>query len=147
MSTIGVDTGGTFTDLVLLRGDGSLEVAKRPSTPADFSRGVLDVVDAIGGADALSEVEHFFYHGTTVATNAMITGAGARTGFITTRGHRDALPMMRIIGRSAGMSETQLKQYTYTDKPAPIVPKTLIKEIDERVDYRGRVVLPLNEES
>jgi N-methylhydantoinase A len=59
----------------------------------------------------------------------MITGSGARIGFITTAGHRDALPIMRIIGRSAGRSETELKQYTYTDKPAPIVPKTRIKEV------------------
>ena len=77
----------------------------------------------------------------------MITRTGAKIGFITTIGHGDVLPMMRIIGRSAGKSETELKQYTRTSKPQPIVPKTLIREVHERVDYRGRVVLPLNEDS
>jgi N-methylhydantoinase A len=146
MSSIGVDTGGTFTDLVMLRDDGSLQVAKRPSTPPDFSRGIMDVIDAVDGGSALTEVE-YFYHGTTVTTNAMITGAGARVGLITTAGHRDTLPMMRIIGRSAGRSETELKQYTYTSKPPPIVPKPLIKEVHERIDHRGEVVVPFNEAS
>jgi N-methylhydantoinase A len=146
MSTIGVDTGGTFTDLVHLRNDGSIETSKRPSTPPDFSVGILDVVEAVDSGSTLSEVD-YFYHGTTVTTNAMITGAGAKIGFLTTAGHRDALPMMRIIGRSAGRSEIELKQYTYTGKPEPIVPKTLIKEVHERIDFRGRVVVPLNEES
>lgn len=145
MSSIGVDTGGTFTDLVLLRDDGSMEAQKRPSTPTDFSRGILDVIDAVDGGRVLSEVDRF-YHGTTVTTNAMITGAGAKIGFLTTAGFRDTLPMMRIIGRSAGRSETELKQYTYTGKPDPIVAKPLIKEVHERVDHRGDVVMPLNEE-
>jgi N-methylhydantoinase A len=147
VATIGVDTGGTFTDLVLLQDDGAIRVEKRPSTPPDFSLGVLDVVQALDHGRALEAVDHFFYHGTTVATNAMITGTGAKTGFITTAGHRDVLPMMRIIGRSAGFSETELKQYTYTQKPPPIVPKTRIKEVFERIDHRGDVIVPLNEES
>ena len=147
MSTIGVDTGGTFTDLIYMRNDGRIEVAKRPSTPPDFSRGVIDVVEAIDkGRNVLRDLD-YFYHGTTVATNAMITGSGARIGFITTTGHRDVLPMMRIIGRSAGKSEIELKQYSYSDKPAPIVPKSRIKEVHERVDHRGAVVVPLNEAS
>ena len=147
MSTIGVDTGGTFTDLVYLRDDGEVEVAKRPSTPPDFSQGVIDVVETIDkGRHVLNDID-YFYHGTTVATNAMITGAGAKIGFITTAGHRDALPIMRIIGRSAGRSETDLKQYSYSEKPAAIVPKTRIKEVHERIDYKGAVIVPLNEDS
>jgi N-methylhydantoinase A len=146
--SIGVDTGGTFTDLVLLRADGSVETAKRPSTPGNFSAGVMDVVaQAERGDGTLLAEAGYFYHGTTVATNAMITGAGAKIGFVTTAGHRDALPIMRIIGRSAGRSETELKQYSHTDKPRPIVPKPRIKEVFERVDHAGRVVVPLNEES
>ena len=146
VTTIGVDTGGTFTDLVVLHEDGSVEIAKRPSTPPDFGRGVVDVVDAVGSEDILQR-SSFFYHGTTVTTNAMITGAGARIGFITTGGHRDVLPIMRIVGRSAGLSEIELKQYSYTDKPSPIVPKTRIREVFERVDRSGRVVVPFNEDS
>jgi N-methylhydantoinase A len=147
MSTIGVDTGGTFTDLVYLRDDGGIEVAKRPSTPPEFSKGVMNVVEAIDKGRNLLPTLDYFFHGTTVATNAMITGAGAKIGFITTAGHRDALPMMRIIGRSAGRSEVELKQYSYSDKPAPIVPKSRIKEVHERIDYKGAVIVPLNEES
>ena len=147
MSTIGVDTGGTFTDLVYLRDDGGIEVAKRPSTPPQFSKGVIDVVETIDkGRNVLTTLD-YFYHGTTVATNAIITGSGAKIGFITTAGHRDALPMMRIIGRSAGRSEIELKQYSYSDKPPPIVPKGRIKEVHERIDHKGTVIVPLNEES
>ena len=147
MSTMGVDTGGTFTDLVYLHDDGRIEVAKRPSTPPNFSHGVMNVVEAVDQGRGVLRGLDYFYHGTTVATNAMITGSGAKIGFITTAGHRDALPMMRIIGRSAGFSETELKQYSYTDKPEPIVPKARIKEVHERIDYKGAVVVPLNEES
>ena len=147
MSTIGVDTGGTFTDLIYLRDDGQIEVAKRPSTPPEFSKGVIDVVESVDkGRDVLTTLD-YFYHGTTVATNAMITGSGVKIGFITTAGHRDALPIMRIVGRSAGRSEIELKQYSYSNKPAPIVPKQRIKEVHERVDYKGAVVVPLNEKS
>jgi N-methylhydantoinase A len=147
MSTIGVDTGGTFTDLVYLRDDGGIEVAKRPSTPPEFSKGVIDVVESIDkGRNVLTKLD-YFYHGTTVATNAIITGSGAKIGFITTAGHRDALPMMRIIGRSAGRSEIELKQYSYSDKPPPIVPKGRIKEVHERIDHKGTVIVPLNEDS
>jgi N-methylhydantoinase A len=147
MSTIGVDTGGTFTDLVYLRNDGGIEVAKRPSTPPEFSKGVVDVVETIDKGRSILRTLDYFFHGTTVATNAMITGTGAKIGFITTAGHRDALPMMRIIGRSAGRSEIELKQYSYSDKPSPIVPKSRIKEVHERIDYKGTVIVPLNVES
>ena len=99
MSTMGVDTGGTFTDLVYLHDDGRIEVAKRPSTPPNFSHGVINVVEAVDQGRGVLKGLDYFYHGTTVATNAMITGSGAKIGFITTAGHRDALPMMRIIGR------------------------------------------------
>lgn len=146
MSSVGVDTGGTFTDLVYLRDDGTLEVSKRPSTPPDFSDGILNVVESVDGGNILKDID-YFYHGTTATTNAMITGSGARIAFLTTAGFRDTLPAMRIIGRSAGRSETELKQYTYTDKPEPIVAKPLIKEIHERVDRSGDVIVPLDEES
>ncbi len=146
MSSVGVDTGGTFTDLVCLRDDGTLEVSKRPSTPPDFSDGILNVVESIDDGSVLEKID-YFYHGTTVTTNAMITGTGAKIAFLTTAGFRDTLPTMRIIGRSAGKSETELKQYTYTNKPEPIVAKPLIKEIHERVDRNGDVIVPLDEEA
>ena len=107
----------------------------------------MDVVDAIDQDRGVLGNIDYFYHGTTVATNAMITGSGAKIGFITTAGHRDILPIMRIIGRSAGRSESELKQYSYSNKPTPIVPKSRIAEVYERVDYKGAVVVPLNEDS
>ena len=124
MSTIGVDTGGTFTDLVYLRDDGSIEVAKRPSTPPEFSRRIIEVVETIDKGRNILTTLDYFYHGTTVATNAMITGSGAKIGFITTAGHRDALPMMRIIGRSAGRSEIELKQFPTVTSRRPSSPRT-----------------------
>ncbi len=104
----------------------------------------MNVIRSFDDGRLLGDAD-YFYHGTTVTTNAMITGGGAKVGFITTAGHRDALSMMRIIGRSAGKSEAELKQYSYTGKPQPIVPKALIREVHERVDRCGTVVVPFDE--
>src|SRR5262245_36986216 len=90
--TVGVDIGGTFTDLVIVKPDGSVEITKVMSTPPNYAQGVLDglaKVD-IGG----SEIAHFA-HGTTAATNAILTKSGAKTGLITTKGFRDVLEMRR----------------------------------------------------
>ncbi len=142
---LGVDTGGTFTDTVVVRADGPVEIGKARSTPDEFSRGVLDSVrntlhDPNG--DGLQG----FLHGTTISTNALITRSGSTVGVVTTKGHRDALFFMRVTGRVAGLSETELYDYPRTGKPEPLVPKFLIAEIEERVDFSGDVVVPLNEE-
>jgi N-methylhydantoinase A len=145
---VGTDTGGTFTDCVVVEEDGTLRIGKAPSTPDDFGRGVLDSLDnTLDGNGAGLGDAHAFLHGATVALNAIITRRGAKVGVLTTRGHRDALFFMRSTGRTAGLSITEVYDYPRTGKPEPIVPKYLIGEIDERIDYKGAVVVALNEDT
>jgi N-methylhydantoinase A len=147
----GVDIGGTFTDCVIMDEAGTVTLAKASSTPPDFSAGFLAAVEE--GAhrvglqldDFLSQTD-LLLHGTTVGTNVLVQMRGARTGLITTRGHRDALLMMRSYGRSAGLPIERLLHVSRHRKPDPIVPPGLIKEVSERVDWAGEVFLPLNED-
>ena len=147
----GVDIGGTFTDCVLVDESGTITLAKAPSTPQDFSQGFLDAIAEAAGRRGLDPAEVFpqielLLHGTTVGTNVLLQMRGAKTGLITTRGHRDALIMMRSYGRSAGLPIEKLLHVSRHRKPDPIVPPQLIKEVSERVDWAGDVFLPLNEE-
>lgn len=145
---VGVDTGGTFTDCVAIDSEGGLTIGKAPSTPADFGEGVVASVRrtlAKGDGGLLTEAVGFL-HGTTVTINALLTRTGARVGLLTTRGHRDALFFMRVTGRVAGLAPDELFDFPKTSKPAPLVPKHLVEEIDERVDYKGAVIVPLHEE-
>ena len=144
-----IDTGGTFTDCVVMDGAGRITIAKSPSTPDDFARGFFDVLEVaaerIGvGLPTLLTETALLFHGTTVGTNAIIHLQGARTGLITTRGHADALLIMRAVGRSAGLPISQLLRISRHQKPRPIVPRALIREVSERVDWKGAAVLDLN---
>ncbi|WP_338448108.1 hydantoinase/oxoprolinase family protein [Niallia oryzisoli] len=145
---VAVDTGGTFTDCVIVNNNGEITVGKSHSTPPDFSEGVIESVRVTAEKIGLS-LENLlsrtvqFIHGTTVTTNAMIERRGVKVGFLTTLGHKDALHIMRIMGRTAGMPVNQL-QLSKTFKPDAIVPKSLIEEIPERIDYKGSVVVPLD---
>ncbi|MCP2163575.1 hydantoinase/oxoprolinase family protein [Goodfellowiella coeruleoviolacea] len=135
---IGVDTGGTFTDLCAYDDTtGQIHVRKVSSTPEDpgqaIVRGLGELLDQIGGR-GVDEVA-YFAHGTTVGTNALLTGRGARTGLITTRGFRDLLELGR--GRRPHMYDAQ------ADKPVPFVPRDLRMEVTERVRHDGRVEVPL----
>ena len=147
----GVDIGGTFTDCVLVDETGTITLAKASSTPQDFSQGFLDAIEEAArqrGVDpegVFGEIE-LLLHGTTVGTNVLVQMRGAKTGLITTRGHRDALVMMRSYGRSAGLPIEKLLHVSRHRKPDPIVPPQLIKEVSERVDWAGDVFLPLNED-
>ena len=134
---IGIDIGGTFTDIVCVASDGSLLVRKVPSTPDDYSRSVLECLpglftEAGSGPGQVQEV----IHGTTVATNALLQGSGARTALITTRGFRDVLELRRI-------RMPELYNWDW-DKPPDLVPRRLRREVRERVDARGRVIHPLD---
>jgi N-methylhydantoinase A len=146
----GVDIGGTFTDCVVIGDDGQLTLAKVSSTPPEFARGFLNAVTeaadklGLGLEEFLSQTE-LLLHGTTVGTNALVQRRGARTGLITTRGHRDHLLMMRSYGRSAGLPIEQLLRVSRHKKPDPLVPGHLIREVSERVDWEGEVILPFNE--
>jgi N-methylhydantoinase A len=147
---VGIDIGGTFTDCAIVDRAGKLLTTKVPSTPADFSRGMMDALDA--GAQALGiELESFcrdiafLSHGTTVGTNTIIQKKGAKVGLITTRGHEDAIHIMRGSRGYGGRDIRKVVHFPETSKPAPIVPKRLIRGVSERVDCFGEVVVALNE--
>ncbi|MCL5025393.1 MAG: hydantoinase/oxoprolinase family protein, partial [Chloroflexi bacterium] len=134
---LGVDIGGTFTDIVLRRSDGSTAVRKVSSTTADYAQaivsGLRELLAAEGLApDALGEI----VHGTTVATNAILEGKGARTGLLTTKGFRDVLEIRRL-------RYPQLYNLDW-EKPTPLVRRRLRLEVDERMDHHGEVVHPLD---
>ena len=145
---IAVDSGGTFTDCVVVDGDGKVTTAKSPSTPADFSAGVIAAVtraaQALGlGLEDLLPDTGLFAHGTTVATNVLLTRSGPKIGLITTKGHEDALIIGRTIQKAAGLVESELTNLARLEKANPIVPRPLIKGVTERVDYKGAVIVPL----
>ncbi|HEX3804358.1 MAG TPA: hydantoinase/oxoprolinase family protein [Solirubrobacteraceae bacterium] len=135
--TIGVDVGGTFTDLVLVGPDRVLNRVKLPSSPPNFAdaiaAGIVRLLDGVGVGSSRVEL---LLHGTTVATNAILERRGARTALITTRGVRDVLELRRL--RRPSLFDVQW------DKPEPLVPRALRLEIDERMDGRGHVVRELD---
>ena len=133
---VGVDIGGTFTDIVFLADDGTVLARKVASTPDDYSRGVLEGVR--GGVDelgilpsAVSEISHGF----TVATNAIIENKGANTALITTEGFRDILELRRN-------RVPRLYDLNY-EKPPSLVKRQLRLEVRERLNYKGEVLRPL----
>lgn len=148
----GIDIGGTFTDCALIDANGSVIVAKTPSTPPHFENGFFEVLDCAAQAVGLSTTDllrsiRLLCHGTTVATNAVVEMRGSRVGLLTTKGHRDTLAIMRTFGRVAGLPVESLIHFASTRKPPPIVPKDLIVEVDERIDCKGQIVVPLRPES
>jgi N-methylhydantoinase A len=132
--SVGVDVGGTFTDLVAVV-DGELVTAKVPSVPGAEARGIAAALAAagidVGAVDVLA-------HGTTVATNALLERRGARTALVTTEGFRDVIE----IGRQNRASLYDLTAH----KPAPLVPRELRFAVRERMGPEG-VLVPLDEES
>jgi len=135
----GTDIGGTFTDIAYIDNDGFLFTEKVPSTPDNYGRGVVEGLGALAekqslDAAALSEMAH----GCTVATNAILEGKGARTALLTTAGFRDVLELRRI-------RVPRLYEPLYI-KPAPLAPRNLRFEINERIGADGSVVTPLNED-
>jgi N-methylhydantoinase A len=148
---IGIDTGGTFTDCVVMDARGRIVTAKASSTPADFSEGVMESLRLAGETlgittEALLRDTARLALGTTVGTNAMLQRRGAKVGLITTRGHRDVIHIMRGARGVPGLNNVQVLHFPESGKPDPIVPKPLIAEVSERVDCKGQVVVELNEE-
>ncbi len=136
---IGIDIGGTFTDVALVdEASGRIEVAKVPTTPADFGQGVMTGIRQAldGNAIAATDVA-LLAHATTVVTNALLQKKGARAGFIATRGFRDLLELRR----SSRADLYDLLQ----DAPDVLVPRRWRFEITERIDAQGAVVTPLAE--
>ncbi|HKZ91097.1 MAG TPA: hydantoinase/oxoprolinase N-terminal domain-containing protein, partial [Candidatus Limnocylindrales bacterium] len=132
---VGIDTGGTYTDLVAIRGD-ERRISKVPSTPPGYDEGVIDAITAAGIPPG--EIE-LLAHGTTVATNAIITGNGAPSALLTTAGFRDVLQLGR---HNRGEPFDIL-----WDPPAPLVPRRHRYEVRERLDWSGGVVQPIDEGS
>jgi len=138
---VGIDVGGTFTDCIMVDGDGRTIVEKAFSTPDDPSEGVLTGLAKLAERAGLTPKEFLaavvrIVHGTTITTNAVLTGRGAKTGFITTEGFRDVLLMRR------GVREQQFN--SKSAPPAPLVPRHLTYTVSERVDCEGREVAPLD---
>ena len=138
---IGVDIGGTFTDLCLLDANGRIVTAKLPSTPGDYSAGVGQALAAAFAAapDAAPQPErrHELVHGSTIATNAVLEQRGAKTALLTTAGFRDVLELRRLR-----MPQLYNLQW---EKPAPLVRRSLRLEITERVGSNGEMLCPLDE--
>ena len=132
---VGVDVGGTFTDLVAYGADGVLHSAKVPSLPGEQWRGVLDALAALGVEPASIRA---FVHGTTIATNALLERKGATTGVVTTEGFRDLLEIgkgRRLVG---GLFDPEWR------RPTPLVPRDRRLEVPERIAADGSVVRPLD---
>ncbi len=140
---LGVDVGGTFTDLLLFDHDsGQFWRHKTPSTPQDSSEGILNGVNAIteeAGVDA-GDIE-FFLHGTTVATNAVLEGKGARVGLIVTEGYRDIMQIARSFVPGG------LAAWIVWPKPQPLAALEDTVEVAERMGADGKVVRDLDEAS
>ena len=133
---LATDIGGTFTDAVLLdEATGRIKFTKVPTTPKDFAIGTMNSIDKFG--IPLEEVS-FLSHGTTVVINALIQGTGAKVGLITTEGFRDIFEM----GRG---NKPQMYDPLYR-KPRPLIKRSLRLEVNGRINYRGEILKPLNEE-
>ncbi|MDR2189540.1 MAG: hydantoinase/oxoprolinase family protein [Azonexus sp.] len=139
---VGVDVGGTFTDFLVKDDQGAAKVYKTSTTPEDptigFFNGLSKAAESVGLSleEWLRQVETIV-HGTTITTNAVLTGEGAVTGFVTTAGFRDVLNMRR------GLKERQFSIYA---PPPQLVPRRLIAVANERVTADGAVATPLNED-
>jgi len=137
---VGIDVGGTFTDFLVTDEDGEIQVGKVLSTPEDPSIGLLRGLEELAGErrQSLSEFAGTIttiVHGTTVTTNVVLTGTGAKTGLITNEGLRDALEMRR------GIREEQYNN-RYTNVP-PLVPRYLRRPVRGRLDHAGAEIEPL----
>ncbi|NKB38776.1 MAG: hydantoinase/oxoprolinase family protein [Gammaproteobacteria bacterium] len=141
---IGIDVGGTFTDLLVFDDAGNTSICKAPTTPADPSQGVFAALQQAASErnlptrGFLEQVESIV-HGTTITTNAVLTASGARTAFITTHGFRDLLNLRR------GMKDGE--RYDLQLAPPPqLIERSLNLTVRERVNARGEQTIPLHEE-
>jgi len=140
---IGIDIGGTFTDLFVVEADGKGQIYKSPTTPWDPSEGLLSGLQKAADTNGES-LESFLnetstiVHGTTIATNAVLTRQGAKTGFLTNRGFRDLLNMRRGI-----RSRQNDSKYA---PPTPLVPRDRVLTVRGRIDTTGTELLALNED-
>ncbi len=149
--SIGVDIGGTFTDCVVLDENGGVTTGKALTTPQDRTLGFFAAIEEAArklghSLDRLLGCCDRLVHGTTTGTNAVVVREGATVGLLTTRGHRDALFMMKGGGRTAGIAPDRLMDVSTHHKPEPFVPRTRVREITQRMDVDGDVLVELDED-
>ena len=133
---VGIDVGGTFTDLMLVdEASGKVQVTKVPTTPENQAFGVINALEAT--KVPLSELASIV-HGTTATTNALLERKISKVGLITTKGFRDVLELGR---------RTRPNAYGMTGTFRPLIPRDLRMEVDERIDADGGVVTPLDEKA
>jgi N-methylhydantoinase A len=138
---VGVDVGGTFTDFLVSGAGRTARVYKSSTTPENPTIGFFNGLEQAARDEGCSLNEFLrrvdtIVHGTTITTNAVLTGTGAKTGFLTTKGFRDVLNMRR------GMKERQFERYS---PPTPLIPRSLTLVAEERTNVDGVIVTPLNE--
>src|ERR1700709_2158686 len=144
MFTIGVDVGGTYTDLVATDETGRTVFAKSPSTPSDQSIGVMAGLEelarrlSVTRADMLAATDRLV-HGTTVATNALLERKGAKVALLTTEGHRDVIEMRE------GLKDNRYD--LRSPPPQPLVPRQRRVGVKERLRANGEVAIPLDDHS
>ncbi|OGA74667.1 MAG: hypothetical protein A3G27_05430 [Betaproteobacteria bacterium RIFCSPLOWO2_12_FULL_66_14] len=148
MFHVGVDVGGTFTDTVAIDEAGHLFVGKAPTTPERIVDGVMaSLADLARNAGhdvpALLRKTTLFGHGTTVGTNALVTRRGARVGLLITAGFEDTPFIQRAVGRLAGLSDQEMRRQVSLRQPVPLVERSCIAGVIERVDMNGRALIPL----
>jgi N-methylhydantoinase A len=146
MYRVSIDTGGTFTDCVVLDGEGHLHQFKAPTTPWDFSEGVLNTIVDAAGYFGLSTRQflhqtEWLVHGTTVSTNALVQRKLSPTALITTRGFRDIIEMRR-----SAKIETHSMYEAYIPPYEPLVPRRLRFTVSEMTKASGEIVVPLDED-
>ena len=146
MKQLTIDVGGTFTDCLVLEESGQLQRFKASTTPEDPTEGFFETVGKAAAyykqslRQFLAEVEQIV-HGTTLGTNILLTGRGAKVGMITTKGFRDVVEMRRGIRNLHGsMFDMFIEPYK------PLVPRNLCQVVEERTLYTGKVLTPLNED-
>jgi N-methylhydantoinase A len=148
---IGVDVGGTFTDAIVDDGEGRIVAAKSPSTPPDYSQGVMDVITQLAenlgeSVEVMLGKTHHIAHGTTSSLNALVMGNVPAVGFLTTAGHRDSMYIMNVEGRYLGSAPHELQNVMGQTK-THLIPKSQTLEVIERIDHAGNVVVKLDERS
>ena len=140
---IGIDVGGTFTDVVFAdERTGTFHCTKTPTTHHDLAEGVLTGLEEILGiAEVSIDNIDYIIHGTTIGTNAIVEGQGAKVGLITTAGFEDVLEIRRVARPKEAAFDFS------ADNPPPLVPRYLRKGINERINSRGEIFIPLDEDS
>jgi len=144
MYTIGVDVGGTFTDLICVDREGNITVSKAPTTPEDPSVGMMDVLERCAENLGISRKKlctdaDIIVHGSTAATNALLTFTGAKVGLLTTKGHRDVVEIREAI-------RDTWDNFDIRWQPPPVIVRRRFRiGIEERIKWDGSVYMPLNE--